>query len=549
MKHFTELFLALEQTTKTTQKIKALVRFFVQASEPDKVWAIALFSHRRPRRTVTTTLLREWAAEKAGIPSWLFEETYHVVGDLAETIAKVIPSGRQEVGKPLPQRTTETKNSVPLVGDKPRDLSAWISYIIALKEEDEETKKQQIVAAWEQLNMEERFLFNKLITGGFRVGVSQKLVTKALAKFTNKEENTIAHRLMGNWDPATVNFDELILSEHASDDLSKPYPFYLAHALKDDIEEIGDPKEWAAEWKWDGIRGQLIRREGEVFLWSRGEELVTDKYPEFDYLKSIDCEDFVMDGEILAYHDDMPLGFQLLQKRIGRKAVSKKTLKEIPVVLMAYDLLEIAGVDVRDKSYNWRRKALTTLIEKLAFPEKKVFLSKEQQFSTWQELATLREESRTRKTEGFMLKRRNSDYKVGRKTGDWWKWKIDPMTVDAVMIYAMRGHGRRANLYTDFTFAVWNGDQLVPFAKAYTGLTDDQFKEVSRFVTKNTTDRFGPVRAVKPELVFELVFEGINRSSRHKSGIALRFPRIKRWRKDKLSADADTLGYLESLLE
>ena len=279
------------------------------------------------------------------------------------------------------------------------------------------------------------------------------------------------------------------------------------------------------------------------------DRLVTDKYPEFDYLKSIDCDDFVIDGEILAYQDDLPLGFQPLQKRIGRKAVSKKTLKEIPVVLMAYDLLEIKGEDVRQKSYEWRRTALQSLIDKLAFPENKVILSKEQAFQSWQELASLREESRLRKTEGFMLKRRNSEYKVGRKTGDWWKWKVDPMTVDAVMIYAMRGHGRRANLYTDFTFAVWNGDQLVPFTKAYTGLTDAQFKEVSHFVGKNTIDRFGPVRAVKPELVFELAFEGINKSSRHKSGIALRFPRIKRWRKDKTADKADTLSYLEGLLE
>jgi DNA ligase-1 len=533
MKHFTDLFVALDQTTKTTVKVKALVRFFEQASDQDKVWAIALFSHRRPRRTVTTTLLREWAAEKASIPLWLFEETYHVVGDLAETIAKVIPN----------------KINVKAEYKDPVDLSGWIAYIMALKDEQEATKKEKILKAWEQLNMEERFLFNKLITGGFRVGVSQKLVTKALAKFADKEENTIAHRLMGNWDPADISFEELILSESASDDLSRPYPFYLAYALDGKPEDLGSTDDWVAEWKWDGIRGQLIRRKGEVFLWSRGEELVTDKYPEFDYLVSIDCPDFVIDGEILAYQEGMPLPFQQLQKRIGRKKVSKKTLKDIPVVLMAYDLLEYEGKDIRTKSYEERRKLLKGLLPEFVFPETKVVLSLQQDFGSWDELAKLREESRERRTEGFMLKKKTSDYKTGRKRGDWWKWKIDPMTVDAVMIYAMRGHGRRANLYTDFTFAVWKGEELVSFAKAYSGLTDDEFREVSQFVQKNTIDRFGPVRAVKPELVFELAFEGINESSRHKSGIALRFPRIKRWRKDKAAKEADTLEYLQNLLQ
>jgi len=532
MKHFTELFVALDQTTKTTVKTKALVRFFEQASEQDKVWAIALFSHRRPKRTVSTALLREWAAEKASIPLWLFEETYHVVGDLAETIAKVIPDD----------------NRVEDDDTYPDDLSGWIAYIMALKNEDEAIKKERIQGAWNRLNMEERFLFNKLITGGFRVGVSQKLVTKALAKFADKEENTIAHRLMGNWNPVEITFEELILSEHASDDLSKPYPFYLAYALEVEPQELGSIDDWVAEWKWDGIRGQLIRREGEVFLWSRGEELVADKYPEFDNLSTVTCPDFVIDGEILSYQDGMPLPFQKLQKRIGRKNVSKKTLAEVPVILMAYDLLEYDGEDIRTKSYEERRTLLKSILAELKFPENKVILSKQQKFESWDELAKLREESRERLTEGFMLKKKNSEYKTGRKKGDWWKWKVDPMTVDAVMIYAMRGHGRRANLYTDFTFAVWKGEELVSFAKAYSGLTDDEFREVSQFVRKNTIDRFGPVRAVKPELVFELAFEGINESSRHKSGIALRFPRMKRWRRDKKAKEADTLEYLKNLL-
>lgn len=528
MKHFTTLFSSLDQTTKTTEKTKALVQFFSSASDRDKVWAIALFSHRRPRRTVTTSLLRVWAAEKAGIPLWLFEETYHVVGDLAETIAKVLPERAQQ--------------------SEDKDLSGWIEYIMNLKDEDETIKKEQITSAWDSLSSDERFLFNKLITGGFRVGVSQKLVTKALAKYTEREESKIAHRLMGNWDPATKTFEDLILSENPNDDLSRPYPFYLAYALDIEIDELGEPTDWAAEWKWDGIRGQLIRREGQLFLWSRGEELVTDKYPELEELKDANCPDFVVDGEILAFVDGKPMPFQALQKRIGRKTVSKKLLQEVPVIIMAYDLLEYNGEDIREIPYQERREGLKTLLSTIPLYENIIKLSEQQSFTQWKTLIELRKESRERGTEGFMLKKKDSVYKTGRKRGDWWKWKVDPMTVDAVMIYAMRGHGRRANLYTDFTFAVWQEDQLVPFAKAYSGLTDIEFKEVTRFVGKNTIDRFGPVRAVKPELVFEIAFEGINESKRHKSGIALRFPRIKRWRKDKLAKDANTLDDLKGLL-
>ena len=535
MKHFTDLFLALDQTTKTTVKIQSLVDFFTVASDTDKVWAIALFSHRRPRRTVTTSLLRVWAAEKAGIPLWLFEETYHVVGDLAETIAKVLPT-----------KSAASTN---------KDLSEWIQYIMHLKDKDEEEKKHQITSAWETLTADERFLFNKLITGGFRVGVSQKLVTKALAKYlaadsnaASREENQIAHRLMGNWDPVTMSFEELILNENPNDDLSRPYPFYLAYALEGLPEELGEPEDWAAEWKWDGIRGQLIRREGKLFLWSRGEELVTDKYPELGALADAVCPDFVIDGEILAYQEGTPLAFQALQKRIGRKTVSKKLMAEVPVIIMAYDLLEINGVDIREQHYEMRRDQLRIIISELPLHHDILKLSELQEFSSWSQLSALRETARDRQTEGFMLKRKTGDYKVGRKKGDWWKWKVDPMTVDAVMIYAMRGHGRRANLYTDFTFAVWDGDKLVSFTKAYSGLTDAEFKELTNFVNKNTVERFGPVRSVSPELVFEIAFEGISESKRHKSGVALRFPRIKRWRRDKPAKEADTLDNLKALL-
>lgn len=529
MKHFSQLFKSLDQTTKTTEKVNALINYFGRASDQDKIWAIALFSHKRPRRTVSTTLLREWAAEKSGIPQWLFEETYHVVGDLAETIAKIIPDSR--------------------VKESDKDLGVWIDYIIALKDQPDEFRKSQIMYAWDVLNGDERFLFNKIITGGFRVGVSQRLVTKALAKHTGLEENIVAHRLMGNWDPVDTSYESLILTENENDNLSRPYPFYLAYAVEGEVDDIGDSDEWAAEWKWDGIRGQLIRRKGQLFLWSRGEELVTDKYPELSILAEANCPDFVIDGEILAFKDDIPLKFQELQKRIGRKSVSKKLMKEIPIVIMAYDILELDGIDLRDTKYVQRRIELSRLIDAIPLHHNILKLSQEQEFTQWSELKSLREISRQRRTEGFMLKRKDSVYKTGRKKGDWWKWKIDPMTIDAVMIYAMRGHGRRANLYTDFTFAVWNDDQLISFTKAYSGLTDDEFKKITYFVTKNTIDRFGPVRAVKPELVFEIAFEGIQESKRHKSGIALRFPRIKRWRTDKVASEANTIEDLRFLLD
>jgi len=529
MKSFTQLYKALDRTTKTNEKVQALVGYFETAHDKDKLWAIALFTHKRPRRTVSTSLLRVWAAELAQIPGWLFEETYHIVGDLAETIAKVLPSS-------------------PTIFEKP--LHQWIENIQGLKNKDEEEKRAFVTFAWNNLGTDERFLFNKLITGGFRIGVSQKLVTKALSKYLEVDENRIAHRLMGNWDANVVEFDDLLRSENALDDASKPYPFYLAYALDNEVASLGNPEDWAAEWKWDGIRGQLIVREQNVFIWSRGEELVTDSYPEFSYLSELNQLSFVIDGEILAYKDELPMDFQFLQKRISKKKVTKKLISEVPVVIMAYDLLELNRVDLRQESYKERRQQLTLVIKQLEkhLSQQSIILSKEIKFNNWIQLTDQRKEARSLKTEGFMLKMKTSTYKTGRKKGEWWKWKIDPFTIDAVMIYAMRGHGRRTNLYSDFTFAVWKDERLVPVTKAYSGLTDKEFKEITNFVKKNTIERFGPVSSVKPTLVFEIAFEGISRSTRHKSGVALRFPRIKHWRRDKPASEANTLQDLEALL-
>jgi len=523
MKHFGQLFTDLDQTTKTLGKIDALLDYFSKISDQDKLWAIALLSHRRPRRTVNTSLLALWASELAQLPAWLFEESYHVVGDLSETITLLLP--------PPGERSDES-------------LTYWIDFIRALNPLTIEEKKEKILWAWNRLEQTERFVFNKLITGGFRVGVSQQLMVKAVAKHTGVAENIVAHKLMGNWSPETDTFQDLLLSP-GGQDISKPYPFYLAYALEDEVHTLGEPAEWYAEHKWDGIRGQVIVRERQLFVWSRGEELVTDKYPEYEAFLQLVPDGTVLDGEILPFRDDRPLSFNHLQTRIGRKKLTPKLLKDVPVAFVVYDILEWGGEDIREWPMHRRRAKLEEIC---AIPGAVMRLSALIRFDTWEALAAERARARDHLSEGVMLKRKDSIYRNGRRRGDWWKWKIDPFTLDAVMIYAMHGSGRRANLYTDYTFAVWDGEQLVPFTKAYSGLTDEEIREVDRWIKQNTVERFGPVRSVKPELVFEIAFEGIARSTRHKSGIALRFPRIKRWRKDKPAAEADHLDNLRKLL-
>ena len=533
MRLFAQLYQALDETTKTLAKVEALRHYFVEAEPQDKLWTIALLSGRRPKRPVNTTLLRGWAAEQAGVPLWLFEDSYHTVGDLAETISLLLP--------PASRQSRES-------------LSYWVAYTRQIAQYDEIGKKEAVLDAWDQLDGLERFCFTKLITGSLRVGVSQKLMVKALSLSTGIEENTLAHRLMGQWSPLEDSFESLVLEHSPHEDISKPYPFYLAYQLEQLPEELGPVTDWQAERKWDGIRGQLIRRGGQTFIWSRGEELVTDKYPELQFLAEKLPDGTVIDGEILPWLEGLPLPFAQLQRRIGRKSIGKKLLAEVPVVLMAYDLLEQGGEDLRHLPLRERRSRLEALRQNLHQPEM-LPLSPLIEAADWQVLAKAREESRAFRAEGLMLKKLDSAYRVGRKKGDWWKWKIDPLTIDAVMIYAQRGSGRRANLYTDFTFAVWADDdgsgtrELVPFTKAYSGLSDAEFRQLTAWVRKNTLERFGPVRSVTPEHVFEIAFEGIQESPRHKSGIALRFPRMLRWRQDKKIEEANTLADLRQLLE
>ncbi|WP_425098625.1 ATP-dependent DNA ligase [Tropicibacter sp. S64] len=527
MKDFAALFTRLDQTTKTSVKTEALAAFFKQASDEDKLWCIALFSGRRPKRAVTTTQLRDWAAEQAGVPLWLLEESYPIVGDLAETIALL-----------LPETDVETD----------RGLSFWINELRALSQVDQDARKPRILAAWDQLDATQRFLFNKLITGGFRIGVSQKLMTRALAQATGQDEATLALKLMGGWTPETTSFHALIEADDPQADASRPYPFYLAHQLEGAPEDLGPAEDWQAEWKWDGIRGQLILRDGKHHLWSRGEELITDRFPELARAVDFLPPGTVIDGEIVTWDGTAPMGFSTLQPRIGRKTVPKKLLKEAPVILLAYDLLEDKGEDIRERPLKDRRARLDALLTALP-QEAAVRPSPVIPIDDWQSLVQTRANARDAKAEGLMLKRLSSPYQIGRKKGDWWKWKLDPLSIDAVMIYAQQGHGRRANLFTDFTFAVWKGNELVPFTKAYSGLTDEEFNRITAWVRKNTLQRFGPVRQVRPEHVFEIAFEGIQASPRHKSGIALRFPRMARWRHDKTPQEANTLADLQQMLD
>ncbi|MES2649755.1 MAG: ATP-dependent DNA ligase [Bacteroidota bacterium] len=557
-KAFAQLIHLLGISTKTNDKLDALIQYFAMADDADKVWTIAMFSGRKPKRFVSPAQLQQWCAEITGHPLWLFNECYHTVGDLSETIALLLPE-RVEINNAPRDILTSSQNID--VNDEPADiksLSWYLEQFIILASSEEEIRKQFILRSWNELDAIGRFVFNKLISGNFRIGVSQQLIINALAKVIKQDASVIAHRLSGNWDPASISFSALLHESVANLDASKPYPFYLAYPIEENPSILGNPEDWQVEWKWDGIRGQVIKRQGELFVWSRGEELITEKFPEYQVLKQLLPEGTVLDGEILSIKliannpcdnnlpNWVPLPFSSLQTRIGRKNITKKQLQEAPVGFIVYDLLEYNGEDFRQRPMQERRQQLEKIIQTLQHPV--IHISPVILFSTWESLTEIRKQSRNGNAEGLMLKRKTSDYQAGRKRGDWWKWKIDPLTIDAVMIYAQKGSGRRSNLYTDYTFAVKEGDKLVPFAKAYSGLTDKEFAEVDNFVKRNSIEKFGPVRTVKPELVFELAFEGIALSSRHKSGVALRFPRMSRWRKDKPASEINTLADLHDML-
>lgn len=525
MEQFAQLIHQLEISNKTNDKIDAIAEYLSAAPDMDKLWLLALFTGRRPKRPVKTTLIRQWVLEITGLPEWLFLESYSNVGDLGETVSLILP--------PPSKKITKT-------------ISQWMEELIELQNKSDDDKKQYVLEAWSGLNYRERFIFNKLIGGGFRIGVSHKLLVIAVARQTGKDANAVMHSIMGKWNFNDITYDELVGGDYINTDNSKPYPFCLAYPIEKAVEELGETSGWQAEWKWDGIRGQAIKRNNELFVWSRGEELVTDQFPELQLLHDQLPDGTVIDGEILALKDNSVLSFNNLQKRLNRKTLTKKILDETPVGFYAYDIIEYKGEDVRNTPLHARRQLLESLLASVPTPLIK--LSPVISFSSWDELADIRSRAREVNSEGIMLKAAGSIYHTGRKKGDWWKWKINPLTIDAVLIYAQKGSGRRSSFYTDYTFAVKDGDKLATIAKAYSGLTDSEIKEVDKFVKANSIEKFGPVRTVKPELVFEIGFEGITASNRHKSGVALRFPRMIRWRKDKTVAEINTLEDLTALL-
>ena len=543
MKAFAELYANLDATTSSNAKLAALQAYVLKAPPEDAAWAVYFLSGGRPRQLVPTRLLRDMATEASGIEPWLFEESYQSVGDLAETISLLLPESTYTSEDGLAVWLEE--KLLPLRGLSPQELA------------------ERLPALWAQLDQPSLMVCIKLITGSFRVGVSKLLVTRALAAMAGLDSKRVAQRLVGYTDlsnrPTPQGYLKLIAAESSDEHAQRggqPYPFFLAHGLSQPVEQfdalLGSPADWQVEWKWDGIRAQVVKREGRLWVWSRGEELVTDRFPELHSLVSGLPDGTVIDGEIVVWKDSVQ-PFALLQQRIGRKTLSKKVLEDAPVAVLAYDLLEHAGDDWRNHTQAERRAQLEQVIAGCNQPvlQPSPLLTG----ATWQDLAQQREASRSLGVEGMMLKNRQGLYGVGRTKdmGLWWKWKVDPFSVDAVLIYAQRGHGRRASLYSDYTFAVWDAPpgserSLMPFAKAYSGLTDEEMRKVDAIVRKTTVEKFGPVSSVTPSMVFELGFEGIALSKRHKSGIAVRFPRMLRWRQDKAVEEADSLATLQDLL-
>lgn len=568
MKRFAELFCALDQTTRTNEKVALLERYFRETPPADAAWALRFLCGRLLPRAVPTRNLWRWTAEEAQLPDWLLAECYDAVGDMAETIALLLPESQQGTTLPLAEIVEQR--------------------LVPLRELPERARRDLLRRTWRELNSKQRLVWNKLITGDFRIGVARTLVIRALAAAAQVDPAIMAHRVMGSWSPTSADYLRLIapVSAYLSE-LAQPYPFFLASPLEikikrgENLSALGSIDDWFAEWKWDGIRAQLIRRGGESLIWSRGDEMVTEAFPEVVEASQMLPDGTVLDGEILAWHGEGPMPFSKLQRRLGRKQVAGKTRSDFPVVFVAYDVLELDGTDLRAQPLESRRQQLEVLIQRAAAqfnqaeprrvldagetpmfpgleftcddhgapgpPAFPIRLSPLVPACSWEELTRYQQQARQRGVEGLMLKARRSPYGVGRQRGDWWKWKVDPFVIDAVLICAQFGHGRRASLYTDYTFGLWHNGELVPVAKAYSGLTDEEIRQVDSFVRTHTLEKFGPVRAVKPVHVFELAFEAVQASTRHKSGLAVRFPRMNRWRHDKKPEEADTLDSLRSL--
>jgi DNA ligase 1 len=601
VKRFAQLFRELDQTTRTSEKLAALEGYFRDASPADAAWALHFLLGRRGRRPVKASALRDWTAAETGLPPWLVEESYDAVGDLAETVALLLEGRLGTTGRERSPRASEgtaasegptTSVAAGARGAAGSGDSAAPGFRALIEEHlqplatlPEPRQREHLFASLALLDATERFLFLKLLTGGFRMGVARTLVVRALAAVAGLAPAIMEHRLMSEWRPAADDFQRLLDGPAGARDPAQPYPFYLASPLERTNQPLAELAGWQVEWKWDGIRAQLLRRDGQAVLWSRGEEIITPAFPEIGAAAASLPEGTVLDGELLAWRADGPLPFSALQRRLNRREAGARLRSELPVVFMAYGVLEHAGEDWRGRALTERRTALEELVRgaeagwstraepaddggwvqgdlfasnpdpatlgpgAVARPRMPLQISPLLTVAAWDDVAALRGAARATGAEGLMLKRRDSPYGVGRERGAWWKWKVDPYTVDAVLLAAQPGHGKRAGLFTDYTFGLWRGSELVSFAKAYSGLTADEIQEVDRWVRAHTTGRRGPVRTVTPELVFELAFEGIQVSARHKSGLALRFPRIARWRKDKPASEADTVELLQKLLE
>jgi DNA ligase-1 len=538
MRRFAQLFFELDATTSTGEKLAALEAYFRDAPPEDACWGLALLTGNRPKGAAATGVLRAACLERTGVPAWLLDECHAAVGDLSETVALLLPEPDGETDEPLHVTMDER--------------------VLPLRAADEAEKRRIITGAWDVFDSGERLVYHKLIRGGFRVGVQKRLVTRALAEVAGLDPDVMAHRLVGRIEATPEAFRAIVAPESPADQAQRPYPFFLAQSLEGEAASLGDRAEWVAEWKWDGIRAQLIRRGDEPALWSRGEEPIAAQFPEIVAAARALPAGTVLDGEVLLWRDGRPLPFSALQARLNRKVSPTHQLglfDDTRAVLVAYDLLEDAGADVRSRPLDARRERLGAIVR--AAGSDTLRLSEPLGAETWEALATERASARARGAEGLMLKHRGSVYGVGRTKPDdapgWLKWKVDPYTVDAVLVGAQLGSGRRASLYTDYSFALWDGEgdraELVGFAKAYSGLDQSEIERLDRWIRANTLARRGPFRQVRPEQVFELAFEGLRESDRHRSGIAVRFPRILRWRTDKPAAEADTLRTLRGLLE
>ena len=526
MHRFATLFDAIDRTTSTNAKVAAMADYFADAPREDAAWTVFFLTGRRLKRLVPSAAIQEWTLAATGLPSWLLSECWSVVGDGAEIAALVL-------------------DQLPAAPSEDLQLSKWVEErIIPLKTLSPEVQQTRVTEWWRRLDRLQRFMLLKLLTGEFRVGVSQTLVVRAIARAAALPATTIAARLMGEWAPSADWFSSVLSHERTEDDRSRPYPFCLASPLDEAPDTLGSPEAWLIEWKWDGIRAQLVKRDARVHLWSRGEELITHRFPEIAAAATNLPDGTVLDGEVLAFRDDRPMPFSALQQRIGRQKQVAQLVRAVPVVFMTYDVLEDLNEDIRSLPLSERRRRLEGLLKGSMLRPSPVVTG-----ATWEELAALRADSRARGVEGLMLKRLTSAYGVGRKRGDWWKWKIEPFSIDAVLIYAQPGSGKRASLLTDYTFGVWDNGELVPIAKAYSGLSNEEIDEMDRWIRRHTRERFGPVRHVEPAHVFELGFEGIAKSTRHRSGIAVRFPRMLRWRRDKKPEDADTIESVRALLD